>query len=335
MTAGLPTATEPAWARVLRSPWLKVALAVGVIYALVAFNRVSPASFSGLSKTWGWLILAFVLMLPPYAIVSYRFWLVLRNQSIDVRFRLALRWTMVGSFFDIAMPSNSGGDAVKAGYVMRHVGAGKRTKGVMAVALDRVLGLLGLFLLAGATSIAGWHVVRAMPGSAQVLLFLLLTSFGSLIFFRIAGARRVYTNMRARKFVESLPAGTRLYSVIGSFNLLREKPADLFAVLGLSMLNHVFWCASLLCITTAFGLSVGPVEGFTVFPLAIFSNVFGFAGGFGVGTAAFDLIFAKLLDQNAGVAIGLTFQMLSALSRLTGLPFYLASSSLSDDPGGR
>lgn len=326
--SALPPARESGLVRILKSQWLKVALAVGVIYALVAFNRIDLGSFAGLSETWGWLVLAFVLMLPSYAIVSYRFWRVLRNQGIDASLPQAMRWTMIGSFFDIAMPSNSGGDVIKAGYIVRHVGAGMRTKGVMAVAFDRVLGLLGLFLLAGVTSIVGWSVVRVMPGSTQLMLFLVVVSFGSLLFFRVMGARRLYNDFRFQRLVERLPAGMRLYSIIGSFNSLREKPADFFTVLGLSMLNHVFWCASLLCITAAFSQSVGPVLGFTVFPLAIFSNVFGFAGGFGVGTAAFDLIFAKLLDVHVGAAIGLTFQMLSGLSRLTGLPFYLASGSV-------
>ena len=308
---------------VMKSPWTKVAFAAGVIYALIHFNRIDLHNFAGLSHTWGWLVLAFVLMLPTYVIVSYRFWRVLRNQGIDVNFTQALRWTMVGSFFDIAMPSNSGGDVVKTGYIVRYVGAGMRTKGVMAVAFDRVLGLMGLLLLASVTSIAGWSVVRVMPGSKEVIIFLAFVSFGSLFFFRVVGARRLYNNKRFRQLLERIPAGARLYNIIASFNSLREKPADFFTVLGLSMLNHVFWCASLLCITAAFGQAVGPVLGFTVFPLAIFSNVFGFAGGFGVGTAAFDLIFAKLLDVHVGAAIGLTFQMLSALSRLTGLPFYL------------
>ena len=320
-----PVPSKTTLARFLRSPWLKVALAVGVIYALVAFNRIEMDTFSGLSQTWGWLVLSFLLMLPTYVIVSYRFWRVLRNQGIQVSFSQSLRWTMVGSFFDIAMPSSSGGDVVKATYVVRHVGAGKRTTGVMAVAFDRVLGLLGLFLLAGVTSIVGWRMVSAMPGIKEVMLFLALVSFGSLVFFRLIGSRRLYNNERFRQFVERLPAGQRLYAMIGSFNSLREKPADFFSVLGLSMLNHAFWCASLLCITAAFSQPVGPVQGFIVFPLAIFSNVFGFAGGFGVGTAAFDLIFAKLLDVHVGAAIGLTFQMLSGLTRLTGLPFYLAS----------
>jgi len=321
----MPVASPPPWRRVLKSPLLKVAFAAAVIYALLTFNRIELHSFAGLSQTWGWLALAFLLMLPPYAIVSYRFWLVLRNQGIRVDFRQALRWTMVGAFFDIAMPSSSGGDVIKAAYIVRHVGAGMRTKGVMAVAFDRVLGLLGLFMLAGVTSVLGWNVVSAIPGSRQLMIFLAVVSFGALLLFRLAGSRRLFSNERLRGLMERRPMTQRLYAMIGSFNHMREKPADFFAVLGLSMLNHSFWCASLLCITAAFRQDVGPVQGFIVFPLAIFSNVFGFAGGFGVGTAAFDLIFAKLLDVNVGAAIGLTFQTLSGLSRLSGLPFYLAA----------
>jgi uncharacterized membrane protein YbhN (UPF0104 family) len=114
--------------------------------------------------------------------------------------------------------------------------------------------------------------------------------------------------------------------MITCFNSLREKPKQLVSVLGLSVLNHVFWCAALFCIVIAFNQSVGLVQGFVVFPIAIFSNVFGFAGGFGVGTAAFDVIFSKLLDIQVGAAIGLTFQTLGAVSRLAGLPFYLKAS---------
>lgn len=318
---------KPVWVRILTSPWLKVAFAVAVIYALVAFNRIDLEAFAVLSHTWTWLVLAFILMLPTYFIVSYRFWLVLRNQDIETKLWLAARWTMIGSFFDIMMPSNSGGDVIKAAYIVHHVGAGWRTNGVMAVAFDRVLGLLGLFLLAGVTSIAGWQIIRSMPGSKELMIFLALVCIGSLLFFRIMGSRRLYSNTRFRSLIERLPAGVRLYNIIGCFNSLRERPKELLLVLGLSMLNHVFWCAALLCITIAFGQSVGFVRGFAVFPLAIFSNVFGFAGGFGVGTAAFDLIFTKLLDVHVGAAIGLTFQTLNSLSRLVGLPFYLSSST--------
>jgi uncharacterized protein (TIRG00374 family) len=315
---------RPLWRRILGSGWTKAVFAAAVIYALVAFNRIDGAVFAGAAENWIWLVLAFILMLPPYLIVSYRFWLVLRNQGIVTPFATAVRWTMIGSFFDIAMPSNSGGDVVKAGYIVRHVGPGLRTKGVMAVAFDRVLGLLGLFLLAGITSIVGWKVVLSINSGGQLLGFLIFVCLGTLIFFRIVGSRRLGNSQRLRTFLERLPAGHRIYLLIQCFNALREKPRDLVTILSLSVVNHIFWCAALLCITYAFAQSPQLILGFVVFPLAIFSNVFGFAGGFGVGTAAFDVIFSRLLDIQVGAAIGLTFQMLSVLSRLTGLPFYLA-----------
>jgi len=319
------TAPKPVWLRALNSTWLKIIFAVSVIYALVAFNRVSLHTFDVLADTWGWLVLAFLLMLPPYMIVSYRFWVVLRNQGVNVKLKLAIRWTMIGSFFDIVMPSSAGGDVIKAGYIIRHVGAGWRTRGVMAIGFDRVLGLLGLFFLAGLTSLAGWSITKEIPGSKELMIFLVLVCIGSLLFFRIMGSRRIYNNIRFRRMIDHIPAGSRIYQMIGCFNSLRENQKDIFVVLSLSVLNHVFWCASLLCITVAFSQHVGFLRGFTVFPLAIFSNIFGYAGGFGVGTAAFDFIFSKLLDVQVGAAIGLTFQTLSSASRLLGLPFYLKS----------
>jgi hypothetical protein len=83
----------------------------------------------------------------------------------------------------------------------------------------------------------------------------------------------------------------------------------------------------LLCIVIGFGEHVDAALSFSVFPLAIFSNMFGFAGGFGVGTAAFDIIFSSLLNIQTGAAIGLTFQTIQLLSRLLGLPFYIYSGS--------
>jgi len=148
-----------------------------------------------------------------------------------------------------------------------------------------------------------------------------------LAFFRIMGARRLYRSAYLERFLSRLPGGSRVHGIIGCFNLLREQPATFFQVIALSISNHICWCAALLFITTAFDQEIGIVQGFTVFPIAIFGNTFGFAGGFGVGTAAFDLVFSNILQIHVGAAIGLAFQILSALTRLTGLPFYLQSSA--------
>jgi uncharacterized protein (TIRG00374 family) len=316
--------------RTVNSIWFKLAVAASIIGLLAYFNRIDVAVLASLSETWPWLLAAFLLTLPPFWIVSYRFKVILSSQGIEVPFRQALRWTMIGSFFDLAMPSSNGGDFIKAGYVVGHVGAGLRTRAVMAVAFDRVIGLLGLFLLANVVSIIGWDVLKDLPARHLVVGMSFAAGIGPLIAFRIAGSRRLYNNSHINRWLLGHTWGLRLKQMIGAFNALRENPRILFAALGLSMLNHIFWCTSLLFITFAVGDAVSPLKGFIVFPLAIFGGVFGVAGGFGFGTAAFDFLLSNLLLIQNGALIGLLFQIFGALSRLLGLPFYLAAHKSHD-----
>jgi hypothetical protein len=312
--------------RLAGSTWFKVAIAVGIVLLLIHFNRLDWRVLSGLRHTWPWLLLALILMLPPFLIVSYRLKVILGSQGISATFAQALRWSMIGSFFDLAMPSSNGGDVVKAGLIAAHVGAGYRTRAVMAVAFDRVLGLVGLFLLASVAGVAGWSVVRRVPGSYYLLAASFGASVGVLFAFRVLGARRLYNNPWLNQYLGTGKWGSRFKQLVRSFNALRERPAYLAIALSLSMANHVFWCASLICIARAIGNSVPVIEGFVVFPLAIFGNIFGFAGGFGIGTVGFDFLLSVFLGIGNGALIGLLFQSLSALSKLAGLPFFLASN---------
>jgi uncharacterized protein (TIRG00374 family) len=311
--------------RAVSSLWFKLAIAAGVIGLLIYYNRIDFKVLASLRHTWPWLLAAFLLSLPPFLIVSFRFKIILASQGIDVPFRQALRWTMVGSFFDLGMPSSNGGDVVKAGYVVEHVGAGLRTRAVMAVAFDRIIGLLGLFLLASLACLLGWEMLSDLPARHVVAGLSLAAGIGPLIAFPILGARRLYHHPALNRWLSAHTWGLRLRQMIGSFNSLRENAGVLFAALGLSMLNHVFWCTALLFITLAVGNEVSPLKGFIVFPLAIFGGIFGVAGGFGIGTAAFDFLLSHLLLVQNGALIGLLFQTIGALSRLMGLPFYLAS----------
>jgi hypothetical protein len=113
--------------------------------------------------------------------------------------------------------------------------------------------------------------------------------------------------------------------LIGSFNALRKNPKYFLGSIALSVLNHLFWCFSLLAISCSLGQEINPIKGLVVFPIAIFCGVFGVAGGFGIGTFAFEYILSKALLISNGALIGLVFQTFGVLSRLLGLPFYLVN----------
>jgi uncharacterized protein (TIRG00374 family) len=313
--------------RFLSSTPFKLIVAFGIIGALIYSNKLNLSSVPILETRWPWLLLAFCLTIPPFFIVAFRFLIILSSQNIVVPYHVALRWTMIGAFFDLMMPSSNGGDVIKGGYVAKFVGPGFRLSGIMAVGFDRVIGLLGLFILACLASILGWSYLEDLGSKREIVGFSFLLGFGPLVCFRILGSNTIYHSKRINRFLSSNKLGQRVLQLIGSFNALRKNPKYFLSAIALSVLNHLFWCFSLLAISYSLGQEINPVKGLVVFPIAIFCGIFGFAGGFGVGTFAFEYILSKALLINNGALIGLVFQFFGVLSRLLGLPFYLANKA--------
>jgi len=98
-------------------------------------------------------------------------------------FRALLSWSG-------CMPSSNGGDLMKAVFVVKHAWTGQRTRAVLAVVFDRVLGLFGLLLLAPVVSVIGWNFLRDMPARGMVVVLTLAVNFlGALLYLRLAGDR--------------------------------------------------------------------------------------------------------------------------------------------------
>lgn len=81
------------------------------------------------------------------------YWLV---RVIEPTFRLrdALLLGFIGNVFNLVIPGAVGGDFIKAAYLVRM--QIKRTQAIASMVIDRILGLLGLFLLAGVAGLAAW-----------------------------------------------------------------------------------------------------------------------------------------------------------------------------------
>ena len=92
----------------------------------------------------------FVLSLATYAlaqlVIAFRWWLLLRAQSIRISVLATFRLHFLGLFYNNVMPSSVGGDLLKAWYVTRHTE--KRLEGALSVFIDRVVGLGGMVLMA-------------------------------------------------------------------------------------------------------------------------------------------------------------------------------------------
>ena len=77
--------------------------------------------------------------------------------------RFTLRSTLllgfIGYVFNLVIPGAVGGDFIKAAYLVRmHI---KKTQAIASMLIDRILGLLGLFVLAAVAGAMSWSVATA------------------------------------------------------------------------------------------------------------------------------------------------------------------------------
>ena len=109
--------------------------------------------FSELTKlTWQGILLgvgsAVVLILTQVVLTAVRWRMLLRGQGITISFYRAVSLTFQGCMFSLFMPGGAvGGDVLKAAFLTRETPAGHKVEGVTTIFLDRVIGMMGLFLL--------------------------------------------------------------------------------------------------------------------------------------------------------------------------------------------
>ena len=87
--------------------------------------------------------------------LSFARWYAL-VRVIDRRFTLGQAFLLgfIGNVFNLVIPGAVGGDFIKAAYLVRM--EINRTQAVASMVIDRIVGLLGLFLLAGVAGAVAW-----------------------------------------------------------------------------------------------------------------------------------------------------------------------------------
>ncbi len=148
--------------------FLRIAVvAVGVIWAIVWVSR--GQRWSNLASVFRRMNLGvFALTLSIFVIcqvmVGFRWWLLLRTQSIFIDFWAAIRLNFLGWFYNNFMPGSVGGDLLRAWYVTKHTD--KRFEAALSVFVDRIIGLLSTLI------IAFFFYVFFLRGQADAVTFI-------------------------------------------------------------------------------------------------------------------------------------------------------------------
>lgn len=315
----------------------KIVLALGVLVVLYMKGLLDFDDFSRKHLDLTCVFIAGLMVLPVFPVVSWRFQVILRSVGLETTYRRALQWTMIGEFYSTALPTATGGDLVKAVYVAQTYGKGRRSIAVLAVLMDRAVGLFGLFCFALLACVFGGQTVSDNPRLAGLTYLLIAVCGSGVIGFWLVIQPFVENSPLRQRLMAKLPLSGTLEKVYGGLCEMRRKKRRLFLVLGLSLANHAMWCGMLLILSRGLGQDLDLRASLVVIPLCLFLNTFGFAGGFGPGEAAFEFLFRTMLGAPPGIGATLAFayHILTAIMRVViGLPFYLTTARPSNEAAG-
>lgn len=284
----------------MRKTLFKITISGLMVWWLLSHSDLEQLSETVMAvNVWG-LVLATAMLTGLSIAQAFRWIMIIRSIGNTIRYTDALISVFIGVFFNQILPSSIGGDGIR---VWRAYRLGLSVvSAVHSVALDRLVAMLALVLMAG----AGLPVVFSRFGEAPerwgvpVLVAGGLCAFAVLLFFdRIPGK---YVEARPLSAVTNLSTDARRV-------LLSQFPA--VPVLAISAGMHIVVALSVYIIARSLALPVEMLDCLILVPPVILLSILPISiSGWGVREGAMVTAFAL---------VGIGYDEAFALSVLFGL----------------
>lgn len=324
--------------------WTKNLIKTTFVVALLAFlvkrGFISAEATKAAFRQWDLILSGYFFLTVTVILGIHRWSVLLRIQGIHLRAGRIAQLSLIGNFFNIALPGAVSGDVVKAIYVAREA-PGRRAHALSSILFDRVVGVSGLVLIAaGALLFYAFSARTDFTLFAPLKWFVAATGIGTFLFYGylFVIGEHVDPALRALRSIErrfpKLGSFTRIYEGIRTHQKSRKH---VLYVLLLSILIHLLVigaCAKfalalgetqtpfgLLCMLVPLGLLV------TAIPIL--------PAGVGTGHAAFLALF-HMIGSERGADLFTLFVLyqlgIGAAGGLVYLRFRSQLPALTDDP---
>jgi uncharacterized membrane protein YbhN (UPF0104 family) len=278
---------------------VKILISAALLYlALRKVDLSDLASRFGIASL-GWLALAVAVIFLQIFAGALRWREISAECGAPLAAMRAMRFNMIGAFFNQTLPSSIGGDAVRL-WLLARGGAGWRAA-TYSVFVERAIGLIALAVIILATLPWSYRLIEDANGRLALLLIDLAALAGGLVFLLLGRLRWPW--LKAWWGTHHLYA----CSVIANRVMFSLKHGPKLAIL--SLLVHTLavvmaWCVvQSITAPVSFGQMfqlVPPVMLITMMPISI--------AGWGVREATMGLAFGYAgLAANEGVNVSLLF----------------------------
>lgn len=304
---------------------LKILFVSALLYFLAKSDAISiEATLQALSQ-WKRMLAAFLVVAFCASLGAIRWQWLLRGQDIHLPFKRTFQLTMIGNFFNIALPGAVSGDFVKAFYVAKEV-EGRPSKAFGSILFDRVVGLSGLVIVAGTAMAFGYIYTGGSLAFGALGAFIKTAALVVLIFYSylfFLNEKRDPMVLLLSKLVQRVPKLASFERIYLAIRYYHHHRLLVIRVLLISMLIHLGIGFALTQFVMALGESqVSVIDLYSVFPSGMLVTAVPIApAGVGTGHAAFSYLFNLIGSKRGADVFSLYALMQFTLGGLGGLVY--------------
>jgi uncharacterized protein (TIRG00374 family) len=301
---------------------LLIALAFGLLALVIWKNRSQIREVLGRPLDPRLFALAFVIYLTGVMITFVRWYWLVRVVEPAFRLSYAILLGFIGIVFNLVIPGAVGGDLIKAAYLMRM--KVNKTQAVATMVIDRILGLMGLFLLASIAGAVAWPIA---PPQVKTLILVAWAAFGAGLLTLYA----IFDQSLTRRYPSLLTGHGRLSAILTELKQLSETYRGnlglVAAMLALSAFCHGLFVVAFYTVSrTIFPTRLPSLaQHFLMVPLTLFTTAVPLPfGALGLTEEASEQMF-RLVSHPGGALAMMGFRVLMYAGALVGALVYLAN----------
>lgn len=306
---------------------LQVAVTIGLLAWLFRDGKQNREMLTALSHAkLHWIAAAFAVYGLTIISAVTRWKILLGVQGIRIAWTRLLSLFWIGLLFNPFLPGGTGGDVAKIFYLLKETPE-KKPAALLAVLMDRLTGLFGLILIAGAIVACRYAWLTQTAKATHWLLVIAVIFGGSLAFIVISFA--VTSLGLVHKLPQRMPLRDKLVDLSVAYNQYGRAWRSTLLALALCLPVHFCSFALFYCVGQAF------VESASRGSLLDYSSIMPIVGTIAAlpisigGTGMRELVFMDLLGGLCGIApavaklISLTGYFVLIIWSLVGAITYL------------
>jgi len=311
------------------APWLKWVVAISLLALLYYLNHETFEKFAQQEKPVDWsnALGALALCFAAILLTFYRWFLLLWALEMDVSLKDAMRLGFLGFASNFISLGAVGGDVVKAVVIARHQDT-RRMLAVATVLLDRILGLLALFIVGASVAFFQSSATNHAVFRTTSVLFWTGSIVGLIVFGAVL--HPAIPKSRLVEWMRTWPyVGKLILEFLNGVQLYQKRRKVLVFIVLISVIGHFLMLSSFyFC-----GIAVNSVKEIPDYfahllfmPAAEIAAMIPIAPG-GVGTLEASIAYFYALagsQEGAGTLMGFTYRAITLLIAGVGIVFYFS-----------